>query len=632
MKTKDIVKSLLVLLLMMVQTFAQEPTVEWSRTYHGPSSGGGISKIITDNNSNIIVTGKNAGSGVALDIVTIKYNSFGDSLWARRYGNGGESSVDGIAADASDNIYVTGFTIVAGHPKSITIKYDHAGNLVWEKLYDSTPDNRSIGAGIDQQGFIYIAGSANKNGLDWGVEVVKYNPSSGDTIWTARYDQTSNSVDIPCAMTVDASGNVYVTGYSQASGLIKAMLVKFNSDGDFQWATLYNIPLVTGEIQGKAINVDNNGNVYVAGHCYNGSSTFVDFLVMKCSSNGDTSWVKKYSCSSSTDEAKDIAVDNEENVYVTGRTYVGGGGSNNYDYLTIKLSSDGNVLWHSTYDGPAGYTQDEARAIVLDEYGNSFVTGGSSVSPLYYSGDFATVMYDENGNEIWTVRNSSGDFGAYDITLDDYNNIYLGGGQAASFCTIKINNGTVPIELTSFTAQQKDNDVILSWATATETNNIGFEVERYSESWEKIGFVPGFGTTTEKHDYLYSDTKIKDGKYYYRLKQIDFNGSYEYSIEVEVEIQFTQNEFELFQNYPNPFNPSTKIFFSLAADSKVNLKVFDILGQEVTTLYNNDLSAGVHNVTFSAGDLNSGVYFCRLEAMGVDGSNFVDVKQMILTK
>ncbi|MBK9097410.1 MAG: SBBP repeat-containing protein [bacterium] len=628
MRTIDITKNILILLVLAAQTFAQQPTVEWTKTYHGPSSGGGITKIIADNNGNIIVTGKNAGSGVALDIVTIKYNTFGDSLWLKRYGNGGESSVDGIAVDAYDNIYVTGFTVVAGQPKSITIKYSPSGNIIWEKLYDSTPDNRSIGVGIDLQGFVYIACSANKNGLDWGVEVVKYDPSSGDTIWTARYDQTSSSVEIPYAMTVDESGNVYVTGYSQASGLIKAMIVKFNSDGDYQWATLYNIPSVTGEIHGKAIKVDSYGNVYATGHCYSGASTFVDFLVMKCYSNGDTAWVKRYSNSFSTDEAKDIAVDNEGNVYVTGRTYVGGGGSNNYDYLTIKLSSDGTVLWHSTYDGPAGYTQDEARALVLDEFGNSFITGGSSVSPLYYSGDFATVMYDENGNDIWTVRNPSGDFGAYDIALDDYNNIYLGGGQTASFCTIKVNTGTVPVELSSFIAHQKDKNVILSWTTATETNNTGFEVERFSSTWEKIGFVPGFGTTTEKKQYAFTDTELKDGKYYNRLRQIDYDGSYEYSNELEVEILFTPNEFELFQNYPNPFNPCTIIEFSLPEDvGSVKLLIYNSLGEKVAELVNTSLTAGKYSYQWNASDVATGMYIYELRT-----EKFVSVKKMILIK
>ncbi len=610
--------------------YAQQPTVEWIRTYHGPSNGGGISKVICDNDGNIIVTGKNAGSGSALDIATIKYNSAGDTLWVRRYGNGAECSVDGIVADASDNIYITGFTVIGGQPKSITVKYDPAGNIIWQKLYDSTPDNRSIGIGFDQQGFIYVAGSANKNGTDWGVEVVKYNPANGDTIWTARYDQTSNSIDIPYAMTVDQSGNVYVTGYSQAAG-IQAMLVKFNSSGQLQWETLYSIPSVAGDIQGRAVKVDNDGNVYVAGHCYSGQTTFVDFLILKCNADGDTVWVNGYSSSASIDEANDIAVDNDGNIYVTGRTFAGGGGSNNYDYLTLKLSQSGTVLWHSTYDGPAVHTEDEARAIRLDGNGDCIVTGGSSIGPLYYSGEFATVMYDADGNEVWALRNSSGDFGAYDMAIDNNNNIYLGGGETGGFCTIKINSGIIPIELVSFNIKSENDRVMLNWLTATEINNKGFEIERRSDKWEMIGFVSGFGTTTESHSYTFTDTDPNTGRNTYRLRQVDFDGSFVYSNELEIDVNLPAQYF-LDQNFPNPFNPNTTINFSLPVEARVTVKIFNALGEEINRLTDNNYSAGFHSINFNADALASGLYIYSIDAVGIDNTTYRSVKKMMVLK
>ncbi len=190
----------------------------------------------------------------------------------------------------------------------------------------------------------------------------------------------------------------------------------------------------------------------------------------------------------------------------------------------------------------------------------------------------------------------------------------------------------VPVELVSFTASVNDNDVTLSWETATEINNSGFQVERKSNGeYEAIGFVPGFGTTTEPRSYSFTDAGVQSGYYAYRLKQIDLDGTFEYSDEFQVEITIP-DVFALEQNYPNPFNPSTKINFSLAVDSKVNLKVFDVLGQEVATLINSDLVAGSHNVEFSAANINSGVYFYRIDAAGIDGTNFTNVKKMILTK
>ena len=124
---------------------------------------------------------------------------------------------------------------------------------------------------------------------------------------------------------------------------------------------------------------------------------------------------------------------------------------------------------------------------------------------------------------------------------------------------------------------------------------------------------------------------VNVGSYSYRLKQVDFDGTFEYSDVVEVDVP-APAVFALDQNYPNPFNPSTKIAFRLAVDSKVSLKVFNVLGQEVATLVNTNLVAGSHNVNFDASSLNSGVYLYRIEATGIDGTNFVDVKKMILTK
>jgi hypothetical protein len=190
----------------------------------------------------------------------------------------------------------------------------------------------------------------------------------------------------------------------------------------------------------------------------------------------------------------------------------------------------------------------------------------------------------------------------------------------------------VPVELTSFTATADFGVVELSWITATETNNQGFEVQRSAGGeFETIAFVEGHGTTTETQAYSYTDKSVNVGSYSYRLKQIDFSGTFEYSNIVEVDVP-APAVFALDQNYPNPFNPSTKIAFRLAVDSKVSLKVFDVLGQEVATLVNTNLVAGGHNVDFNASSLNSGVYLYRIEATGVDGTNFVDVKKMILTK
>ncbi len=190
----------------------------------------------------------------------------------------------------------------------------------------------------------------------------------------------------------------------------------------------------------------------------------------------------------------------------------------------------------------------------------------------------------------------------------------------------------IPVELTSFTASASVSSVTLNWSTATETNNNGFEVQRNSgEGFVSVGFVTGKGTTTEVQNYTYVDNQLVPGTYTYRLKQVDYDGTFEYSSEIEVDV-LAPKEFALNQNFPNPFNPSTMITFSLAVESKVTLKVFDVLGQEVMTLVNQNLGAGSHEYNFNASNFNSGVYFYRIEAAGVDGRSFNSVKKMILTK
>lgn len=191
----------------------------------------------------------------------------------------------------------------------------------------------------------------------------------------------------------------------------------------------------------------------------------------------------------------------------------------------------------------------------------------------------------------------------------------------------------VPVELVSFTASAINNSVVLNWATATETNNMGFEVERKSANSEysTVAFINGNGTTTSSKQYSFTDAGLVSGKYSYRLKQIDFDGKYVYSNVVESDVNVPA-EYNLAQNFPNPFNPSTSIEFTLKADAKVNLRLFDALGQEIRTIVNNSFVAGQYKIDFNAAGLNSGIYFYTLDASGIDGSKFTTTKKMILMK
>lgn len=184
-------------------------------------------------------------------------------------------------------------------------------------------------------------------------------------------------------------------------------------------------------------------------------------------------------------------------------------------------------------------------------------------------------------------------------------------------CEVKYNQ-IVPVELTSFSATANGNYVQLNWSTASELNNQGFEIQRRTESdqdWRIIGFKEGNGTISETQFYSFTDdiTLLQKGKVSYRLKQIDFSGTFSYSDIVDVVVNPVPNQFELCQNYPNPFNPNTMINFSLPEKSNVVLKVFNTLGEEVAEIVNKYLDAGTYTYNFDASNLPSGIYVYTLQ-------------------
>jgi hypothetical protein len=191
----------------------------------------------------------------------------------------------------------------------------------------------------------------------------------------------------------------------------------------------------------------------------------------------------------------------------------------------------------------------------------------------------------------------------------------------------------VPVELTSFTANVESNSVVLSWQTATEVNNHGFEIQRSFNAengrttWSTIGFIQGNGSSTEIHKYSYTDKNlVKPGQYFYRLKQIDFDGRYAYSSESQADISKPM-KYYLSQNYPNPFNPSTTIEFSIPERSHVSLKVYDVLGNQVATLVDGWMESTNHRVIFDGSKLSSGIYYYTLTT-----GNFTSTKKLILLK
>jgi len=262
---------------------------------------------------------------------------------------------------------------------------------------------------------------------------------------------------------------------------------------------------------------------------------------------------------------------------------------------------------------------------------NYYVMQGTSMATPLTAGAVALLLQKFPGASPLQIYNAIQDSAFTDSFTGIVPNNTWGYGKldinAAS------SESELPVELTSFSATTIGSLIKLSWSTSTEVNNYGFEIERKVGSpqsaiynYEKIGFLNGNGNSNSPKSYSYQDNSISAGKYSYRLKQIDNDGQFEYSEVIEIDLGLP-TEYELTQNYPNPFNPSTKISWQSPVSSHQTLKVYDVLGNEVATLVNEEKPVGSYEVNFNANGLSSGIYFYKLQS-----GSFVETKKMILLK
>lgn len=294
-------------------------------------------------------------------------------------------------------------------------------------------------------------------------------------------------------------------------------------------------------------------------------------------------------------------------------------GTSAYQWFgTMSVAPTGriDVVWLDTRNNPSN-----TSAL----YYSKSIDGGVTWSPNerlsdYFNSHLGWPNQDKMGDYFDMVSDSIGAHLSWAATFNGEQDVYY---------SYIYDSTNVPVELMSFTASAAANFVTLSWVTATELNNHGFEIERSSDRsiWRTVGFVEGKGTTTETQYYSYSDElgNIESSKLYYRLKQVDFNGSFEYSDIIEVVT--APSEFSLSQNYPNPFNPVTTIKYNIPVNSFITLRVFDVLGNEVSILINEQKPAGKYEIEFDASGLPSGIYYYQLKT-----GEFVSTKKMILLK
>lgn len=358
---------------------------QWVTTYSGHTGNGGtVRDLKVDSSGNVYVTGvSNGASFSGNDVVTIKYNSSGTQQWATSYNGPGNGADDasGLQVDSSGNVYVAGSAYGGSSTLNdyFTVKYNSSGVQQWAATYNGTGNSNDSAAaiGIDSSGNVYVTGaSQGSSNIDYAT--IKYN-STGTQQWVASYNGGYNGQDAARALYVDSSGNVYVTGTSEVGSLDNDILtVKYDTSGTQQWATGY------GNVSGRhdlpsAITVDSSGNVYVAGN----TTLFdysLDILAVKYNSSGVQQWAATYDgpggpyggATVDGDWATSIAVDSSGNVYVGGIVEH----QTVYQEMAIlKYDSSGSQLWSIIYGSANSSTTAKAADIKVDSSGTVYATG-----------------------------------------------------------------------------------------------------------------------------------------------------------------------------------------------------------------------------------------------------------------
>jgi glucose/arabinose dehydrogenase len=326
---------------------------------------------------------------------------------------------------------------------------------------------------------------------------------------------------------------------------------------------------------------------------------------------------------------------------VTGWLWAGDVGQGEWEEIDI-IQNGKNYGWRC-YEGNHAYDLSGCNGIYefpIWEYSHSLgfsITGGhvyrgQNVPELYGKyiyGDYVSTRvwsleYDGINPTLNTqITQAPGSITSFGV--DEDQELYLVSFNGKIY---RFTPSVVPVELISFSAAEENGNVRLNWYTASETNNAGFKIERSRDGsdYEEIFFIGGNGTTTNRNVYSYLDETVSSGIYYYRLKQVNFDGSFEYLNVVAINLGMP-TEFVLKQNYPNPFNPKTVISFQIPTEGLVNLVVYDVLGNEVAILINEQKSAGSYDVDLDASQLTSGIYFYKLTA-----GEFSSTRKMILLK
>jgi hypothetical protein len=501
--------------------------------------------------------------------------------------------------------------------------------LAWTSLAPSTHAvSRSCCAYITIGGNDYIYQFGGGSGAQY-TTVARYDVAANT--WSTGYAAIPSNMSAATAVTI--GNKIYLFGGESAGGLGKTLMYDPVAN---TWTGKAN--MLTAVTDALCVKFEDNNYVYVIGGGDGLFGTTVQSSVQLYNVATDT-----YSACTSLPSAISMMGGGILNytIIATGG-WTGSLGSTNTYKGVITPSNMNQITWTTVAAYPAGgVTRMASFPVTLGSYPSAagiFCTGGAidgstaNLTGATHLYNFCTDQWEVLTPNLAQPRTNFKGCGKMD------NNVYViagfttagvGTSDKATLTQIAGSCYTpVPVELTSFTASVTGSNVKLDWETASELNNSGFSIERKSINSEftEVGFVPGFGTTTEAKSYSFLDQNLKNGTYSYRLKQIDFDGTFEYSKEVEIEVS-TPASFSLEQNYPNPFNPSTSIKYSVPESGNIRLSVYNTVGEEVAVLVKGFSQAGSFEVTFNASNLSTGVYLYKLQS-----ANSVQTKKMMLLK
>jgi hypothetical protein len=529
------------------------------------------------------------------------------------------------------------------------VKLNASGILQWQKSYGGSADDGAFSvAQTDDAGFVVAGTSTSTNGdvtVNHGLEdwwIVKLN-SSGILQWQKSFG--GSSVDIPYDIHQTSDLGFIIAGYTISNdgdvtgndGFEDFWIVKLNSSGTLEWQKTFG-----GSMDERAFSIQQTTDGgYIAGgytRSTNGDVTGnhgdYDYWIIKLNSSGTLQWQKTLG-GTSNDQAKTIQQTADGGYIAAGFTASSNGDvtvqNGSEDLWMVKLNSSGVLQWQKTLGGSG---VDQAYQI-KQLSGGGYVVSGSSyslngdVTGNHGGYDYWVARTDGVGNIVWQMSlGGSSVEEAYSVSPTTNNGYIVAGGTLSTdgnvtgnhgdfdYWIVKLNESIIlPMELVSFEGISSGNKITLEWNTASEINNKGFDLERSSSienNFESISWIEGHGNSIFPNSYSYDDTNVESGMtYYYRLKQLDYNGSASYSKVIAVK---TSEENLSISIAPNPFSESTNITYELKDRSNVILEVLNTTGRKISILYNGIQEKGRHSYVFSAQSPGypAGIYIVRL--------------------